>query len=65
MEAWLAAAVLVKALFSVTTCCWLTVPVPSAPTVMSNARFCQKTLLYRAGYEILVQAPLVALVPGG
>ena len=33
---------------------------PRPPTLMLNVRFCQMTLLYSTGYELLRQLPLVA-----
>ncbi len=46
---------------SATTFCWFSGPVPSAPTLMLNTRFCQMTLLNSSGYDTVRQLPLVAV----
>src|SRR5215468_3509409 len=45
---------------SATTFCWFTDPIPSPPTEIVKARFCQKMLLYSSGNETVVQVPLLA-----
>src|SRR5579862_3403267 len=57
VEVWLSAGT------RLTTFCWFSGPIPSAPTLMLKARFWKITLLNSSGNETLRQFAFVALVP--